>query len=219
MNSKDAKDVQIPVHAEVICSDGLCGQSTNVLVNPVNEKVTHVVVKTNTLPPVEYIVPITMVGHTDAEHIQLRLTKDELAHLDPFINTEYVEDKEPSYLTGQGVGTYMYWPYVIPYVVSDMPVRIPVEHPQIPPGELAVKRGTRVEGTDGYVGKVDEFMVNPDTGNITHLVMREGHLWGQKDVSIPVSAIKEMRDDTVVLNLSKQQIEVLPVIPIKRMGS
>ena len=76
-----------------------------------------------------------------------------------------------------------------PYVTPDITVEVPVEHLQIPPGELAVRRGTRVEATDGYVGKVDEFVVNPDNGHITHLVMREGHLWGKKDVTIPLSAM------------------------------
>jgi len=43
-----------------------------------------------------------------------------------------------------------------------------------------VRRGTRVEATDGHVGHVDEFVVNPENGHITHSVMREGHLWGKK---------------------------------------
>jgi sporulation protein YlmC with PRC-barrel domain len=93
-----------------------------------------------------------------------------------------------------------------------------VETPQIPPGELAVRRGTPVEATDGHVGQVDEFMVNPTTGNITHLIMREGHLWGQKDVSIPVSEIRETNDDGVMLKLNKREVEALPVIPIHKRG-
>ena len=61
-----------------------------------------------------------------------------------------------------------------------------------------------------------KILLDPDTGNITHLVMREGHLWGQKDVSIPISAVRETRDKTVFLTLNKQQIESLPTIPIHR---
>jgi uncharacterized protein YifN (PemK superfamily) len=95
-------------------------------------------------------------------------------------------------------------------------VQVPVEHLQIPAGELAVRRGTRVEATDGYVGHVDEFVVNPENGHITHLVMREGHLWGQKDVVIPLSAMGETREDTVFLKLDKHQIESLPTFPVRR---
>ncbi len=53
---------------------------------------------------------------------------------------------------------------------------ISVEYERIPPGELAVRRGARVETTDGHAGRVDEFLVNPADGYITHLVLREGHL-------------------------------------------
>ena len=82
-----------------------------------------------------------------------------------------------------------------------------------------MRRGTRVEATDGYVGHVDEFVVNPENGHITHLVMREGHLWGQKDVIIPLSAMGDPRkesEDTVFLKLDKHQIESLPTFPLHR---
>ncbi|MCC6958040.1 MAG: PRC-barrel domain-containing protein, partial [Anaerolineales bacterium] len=88
--------------------------------------------------------------------------------------------------------------------------------PQIPPDELAVRRGAPVEATDGYIGKVDEFVVSPENGRITHLVLREGHLWGQKDVIIPVSATRETSLGTVFLNLSKHEIESLPTFPVHR---
>ena len=94
-----------------------------------------------------------------------------------------------------------------------------MEQRQIPPGEMAVRRGTHVEATDGYVGRVDEFVVNPENGYISHLVMREGHLWGQKDVIIPLSAIGDTRDDTVFLKLDKHQIESLPTFPVHRRWS
>ena len=37
----------------------------------------------------------------------------------------------------------------------------------------------------------------PGNHNVTHLVMQEGHLWGQKDLIIPFSAMGETREDTV----------------------
>jgi sporulation protein YlmC with PRC-barrel domain len=111
-----------------------------------------------------------------------------------------------------GLGSY----YFIPYVTPEKAVQVPVTHLQIPPGELAVRRGTRVEATDGYVGKVDEFMVNSENGHITHLVMREGHLLGKKEVMVPLSAIADTRDDTVFLNIDKHQIESLLTFAVRR---
>jgi hypothetical protein len=45
--------------------------------------------------------------------------------------------------------------------------------------------------------------------------MREGHLWGQKDVTIPVSQIDHYKDNTVYLKLNKQVIDKLSSIPVR----
>ena len=96
--------------------------------------------------------------------------------MDHFVKTTYVEEHVPTPNLDYrgGLGTY----YYMPYVTAEMTVQVPEEHLQIPPGELGVTRGTRVEATDGFVGHVDELVVNPKNNRITHLVMREGHLWG-----------------------------------------
>jgi hypothetical protein len=79
-------------------------------------------------------------------------------------------------------------------------------------------RGARVEATDGHVGRVDEFLVDPMDGHITHLVLREGHLWGEKYVTISVSQIARLEEDAVYLKLDKQSIEALPTISARRRG-
>jgi len=69
------------------------------------------------------------------------------------------------------------------------------------------------------VGRVDEFLVNPANNRISHLVLREGHLWGKKDVTIPVNEIDRFEDNTVYLKLNKEEIENLPTIPRRdKMG-
>ncbi|MGD0750942.1 MAG: PRC-barrel domain-containing protein [Anaerolineales bacterium] len=211
--------MEIPVQAQVECKDGLCGRSIYVLINPVTDQVTHLVVKEDG-SDTEYIVPVEYVTETIASTIRLRCTKTNLKKMHRFIKTTFIEEKVP--YTSLGGGNEMYGRgayYYLPYVDPEMTVQVPVEHKQIPPGELAVERGTRVEATDGYVGHVDEFVVNPKNGHITHLVMREGHLWGQKDVIIPVSAMGDTLGKTVFLKLDKHQIESLPAFPLHRRWS
>jgi sporulation protein YlmC with PRC-barrel domain len=213
--------MEIPLNAQVDCTDGVYGRSVYVLINPVINQVTHLVVKEDSSPNTEYIVPVDVVSETIADTIRLRCSKAELEKMDPFIKTTFIEEKVPdNYLSygsryGYGMGAYYYWPYS----GFKRTVNVPVEHRQIPQGELAVRRGTRVEATDGYVGHVDEFVVNPENGHITHLVMREGHLWGKKDVIIPLSALGDTRKDTVFLKLDKHQVESLPTFPLQRRWS
>jgi sporulation protein YlmC with PRC-barrel domain len=209
--------MEIPLNAQVECTDGVCGRSAFVLINPVVEEVTHLVVREDSFPNKEYIVPVDLVAETVADTIQLRCNKAELEKMDPFIVTRYIKDKVPERFSRYGGGMYgMGSTYYLPYNAPDITISTRVEDQQIPPGELAVYRGTRVEATDGYVGKVDEFVVNPENCHITHLVMREGHLWGKKDVIIPLSAMGETHDDTVYLKLDKHQIEALPTFPLRR---
>jgi sporulation protein YlmC with PRC-barrel domain len=199
--------MDIPINAEVRCADGPCGRSTYVILNPTTEQVTHLVMKEEQSPHTERLVPVTLVAETTPHLIQLRCLRGELAKLEPFIETEFVQVNLPHYVSNG----YMMLPYVIPAVEWAT-----VEHESIPPGELAVRRGARVEATDGHVGRVDEFLVDPKNGHITHLVLREGHLWGQKDVTIPVSQIDRIEKDAVHLKLDKRSIEALPAIPIRR---
>jgi sporulation protein YlmC with PRC-barrel domain len=215
--------MEIPLNAQVECTDGLCGHSTYVLINPVIDQVTHLVVKEDASPHTEYIVPVDYVTATIAETIQLRCSKAEFEKMDPFIKTTVIEEKMPNrnfiYGGGRyGIGSYYYIPYVTPDA-PEMTIQVSAEHQQIPLGELAVRRGTRVEATDGYVGKVDEFVVDPKDNHITHLVMREGHLWGKKEVMIPVSAMGDTREDTVFLKIDKHQLETLPTFPVHRRWS
>jgi sporulation protein YlmC with PRC-barrel domain len=208
--------MEIPLNAQVECTDGVCGHSVYVLVDPLVDEVTNLVVQEASPPNTEYIVPVDVISATIANTIQLRCSKAEMEKMTPFVKTEFVQEILPDYSGFRDrMGSYYYMPYVIP----DIAVQVPVETQQIPPGELAIRRGTHVEATDGFVGKVDEFVVNPKNGHITHLVLREGHLWGKKDVIIPVSAMGETREDTVFLKLDKRQIESLPTFPVSRRWS
>jgi len=212
--------MEIPLNAQVECTDGICGRSLYVLINPVADRVTHMVVQEAASPNVDRIVPIDLVVKTIAGTIQLRCDKAELGKMDPFVQTTFIEEKVPdrSYSYGggmYGVGSFYYWPFVTP----DRTVRVPVDDLQIPPGELAVRRGARVEATDGFIGHVDEFVVDAVGGHITHMVMREGHLWGQRDVIVPVSAMGAMRGDTVHLKYDKLRVGSLPTFPMHRRWS
>ena len=210
--------MEIPLQAQVECTDGVCGLSVYILIDPVIDQVTHVVVIV-TSSNMEYIVPVGVISATIADTIRLRCSKAELEKMTPFVKTEFVQEKVLDYAGYQGGITGMGAYFYMPFVTSEIRVPVSADHKQIPPGELAVHRGTRVEATDGYVGKVDEFVVNPENGHITYLVMREGHLWGDKNVIIPISAMEDSGDDTVFLNIDKHKIEALPTFAVQRRWS
>jgi sporulation protein YlmC with PRC-barrel domain len=199
--------MDIPIDADVQCVDGSIGRSTQIIVNPVLEKVTHVVVQEGLLGT-ERLVPIDVITEARPGLIRLRLSKEQLGQLPPFTRTQYIELWQPyqNYTTGQ----VMLWPYASPASSA-----VAVDEKQIPPDELVIHRGTQVEARDGHVGQVSEFLVNPVTGHITHLVLKEGMLWNKKAVTIPASQIDRIEKDTVYLKLDKAAVEALPSIPMQ----
>jgi len=78
--------------------------------------------------------------------------------------------------------------YTSQYVINDTGYDS-FQEENIPQGELAVYSSMHVETSDGKVGKLDKLVLDPKSGDITHLQMREGHLCGEKDVAILVSAV------------------------------
>ena len=46
---------------------------------------------------------------------------------------------------------------------------------------------------------------------VTHVLLQEGHLWGRKEVAIPISAVTGV-DDGIRLNITKKQVEELPPV-------
>lgn len=199
--------MDIPIGADVECVDGSVGRSTQIILNPVSEKVTHVVVQDG-LMGTERLVPIDVITEARPNLVRLRLTRDELKQQPPFTRTQYIDLWQPyqNYTTGQ----VMLWPYAAPASSN-----VAVDEKQVPPDELVIHRGTQVEARDGQVGQVSEFLVNPTTGHITHLVLKEGMLWNKKAVTIPASQIDRIEKDTVYLTLDKEAVEALPSIPIR----
>ncbi|MGD8404367.1 MAG: PRC-barrel domain-containing protein [Anaerolineales bacterium] len=202
--------MDIPINVEVLCAGETCGRSTYLVINPINERITHLVVTEKAFPNIERLVPIDKILASSPNSIQLRCKLTDLSNMDTFEETDFIE-------SGQLEASFPYEvPYEVwPYAMYDV-MPMPFEHEHIPAGEVIIRRGTSVKATDGDVGKVDEFLVDPENDVITHLVLREGHLWGKKDVTIPVSEIKKIAEEAVYLKLDKKAIESLPTIPVNR---
>jgi sporulation protein YlmC with PRC-barrel domain len=202
--------MDIPMNVRVYGTDGECGRSTSLIVNPVTRTVTHLVVREREEPHTERLVALKWIDRTSPDTILLSCNREKFGGMKPFVETEYLREALPDYERA----SHDYW--LLPYRVPQAIKTVQVKHHSIPHGELAVQRGARVDATDGHVGRVDEFLVDATDMHITHLVLREGHLWGEKDVTIPVNEIDRIEEDTVHLKLDKRSIGALPAIPVRR---
>ena len=51
----------------------------------------------------------------------------------------------------------------------------------------------------------DGLVIDPASHHVTHVLLQEGHLWGRKEVAIPISAVTST-DDGIWLSLTKHQV-------------
>jgi uncharacterized protein YrrD len=188
--------MDLPIDADVQCTDGASGRSTYVIVNPTTRAVTHLVVREGEWPHTERLVPVELVVDTTADTIRLNCTRDHVVTMERFIQTEFVAE---AFINPASPGA-------APYTTL-----MPKEYHEVPAGELALQRGAHIVATDGYVGRVDEFLVDPADDHITHLILREGHRWAPKEITVPVAAIARIEENAVYLKLDKRQIDELPV--------
>ena len=62
---------------------------------------------------------------------------------------------------------------------------------------------------------MDGFLVDGEA-DITHVLLERGHLWGRRDVTIPIGAVAKVETDAVTLSLSKDQVGELASVRVHR---
>jgi uncharacterized protein YrrD len=207
--------MDIPVNAKVKCQNKVCGKISCVIIDPISKLVTHIVVQEKGFIGIERLIPVEEILESQSDQITLRCSPDALSKFESFTESHYISsDAEfPDYQ----VEHYHYFPFSTSEFGETFEYE-PwfVETECIPQNELGIHRGAEVYARDGKVGQVDEFLISAKDDRISHLVLKEGHFWGQKIVTIPVSEIDRIETDLIYLKLSKQDIEKLPAIPVKR---
>jgi sporulation protein YlmC with PRC-barrel domain len=215
---------QFTIGVEAICSDGVCGEVSRVIVDPVARTVTHLVVDPKHGHSLGRLVPLDLVDESTGE-VRIRCTTEEFDNLDPAEESKFL----PGVGGGLGYGREQVWG--LPYYGLGMGMAgvgmggmgmgglgvsnaaEPVTYDRIPSGEVAVRRGEHVHATDGEIGKVQGLVIDPRTHHVTHVLLQEGHLWGRKEVAIPIGAVAGA-DDGIRLNIAKNEVEDLPSVDI-----
>jgi len=214
-----AETTSFTIGADASCTDGVCGEVSRVVVDPVARAVTHLVVEPAHWRGSGRLVPLDLVDATTGE-IRLRCTLADFEKLDPAEETQFLPgtpgypgyDPEqvlsmPYYGIGIGMGMGMGG--------GDVPVA--VTYDAVPLDEVEVRRGEHVHASDGRIGKVQGLVIDPDSHHVTHVLLQEGHLWGRKEVAIPISVVTGV-DDGIRLSITKQQVQDLPPVDIHHPG-
>ena len=206
-------DTTFTIGAAAVCSDGPCGEVSRVVVDPVARALTHLVIEPEHRAGLGRLVPLDLV-ESGTDDVRLRCTLAEFEKLPSAEETDFLPG-------GSGYDAYAaheayYWPYFGLEGGADprLALASAVEtRDMLPPGEVGVRRGETVHASDGEIGKVEGFVVDSSQGHVTHVLLQEGHLWGRKEVAIPIGNVETI-DQGIAVNLTKHEIEALPAVGI-----
>ncbi len=208
---------QFTIGSEARCADGVCGELTRVVVDPVAQAVTHLVVEPKDRSGLARLVPIDL-AEAAPPGVRLQCTLAAFEQLDPAEETQFVPGSTG--YAAYGPQQVVTWPYYGLNAGAGTPGGVDlgvagfsstVTYDRIPLGEVEVRRGDRVEATDGSIGRIQGLVVDPHDHQVTHVLLQEGHLWGRKDVAIPIKAVSRV-GDTIRLNLSQHEVRDLPPV-------
>jgi len=232
------------IGSEVHCEDGACGELRRVVVEPIDRVLTHLVVEPRHRHRQRSgrLVPIDLVD-VDAAAPELRLccSLAEYENLEAAEETRFLSGADnqwgygeeqmlswPHYglgmggglgasgrIDGLGPGAAMGPGFGLTGTSRDVGAHVVVRD-RVPLGEIEVRRGEHVHTVDdGTIGRVQGLVVDRADHHVTHVLLDEGHLWGHKQVAIPIGEVADV-DDGVRLTLTKNQVRDLPAIELEQ---
>jgi uncharacterized protein YrrD len=216
--------VQLKLGTSVRCRDGVVGTLADVVVEPASRRVTHIVVededKQDRMAPVELVDESADAGG----EIVLTCASAEFMALEPIRAFAYLPADQfpvPEAETDVGVEDVVAFPAYEAVAFGDyVPGFEPmatVTFDRIPKGEAELRKDSDVVSSEGdRLGRVAGFVV--DQGRVTHIVLERGHLWGVRDVTIPVESIVSLATDRITLSLTKEQVGALPAVRLHRIA-
>jgi sporulation protein YlmC with PRC-barrel domain len=208
--------------ADVRCADGDCGKIRSLVINPDEDAVTHLVVGPAHRQGLGKLVPLRLAGTTPGDtasgEVRLSCTMAGFGQLEPAEAMYFFPGSQDYEIYRRE--PMVSWPYYAPreamlpgapgYPQEVAQVVTVDTVPDQLPGEDEVSRGEHVHATDGDIGHLQGIAVDPGTGRVTSVLLREGHLLSRRTVLIPRSAVAKVGADGFHLHITRQQVRDLP---------
>ena len=224
--------MRLDLGSPVRCDDGDVGELVDVVLEPASKRVTHLVVSPHGRPDDARLVPIALLRRGARERgVQLDGSLADVEALEAVHESAYLQvGEEPLPDDGKWEpGIEQVGP--LPFLAADsvtgglgppleVDPHVVVSYDRVPKGEVEIRRKSLVISADGHgVGHVDGLVIDDADGQLTGVVLEHGHLWGKREVTIPIADVAGVRTDEIVLGLTKQQVGALEHVKARPPGS
>jgi sporulation protein YlmC with PRC-barrel domain len=218
--------MRLDLGSPVRCADDAFGELADVVIDPQTRRVTHLVVQPHHRDEQARLVPVerAQAGEASDATISLdctvaQMNEFELVRESAYLRLGEVPVEDPGWDVGIDEALALPPPTGMGEFGTggvDIDPHVMLSYDRIPMGEVEIRRASSVTSADGHhLGHVDGFVLDSEQ-QIAHLVLEHGHLWGRREVVIPVSAVARVDTDAVVLTLSKDEVGTLPSARVHR---
>ncbi len=220
--------MKLEFKSPVRCTDGPFGELADVVIDPTRRRVPHLVVAPHHHHALAVLVPIDLAAAEDGGRpaILLHCTLEDAGRLPPVQEFAYLRLSEspandPDW--DVGIDNVLALPYYGYAGLGEAPIdydpHVSMTYDRIPKSEVEIRRASEVTSADGHLlGHVDGFLVDGDD-QITHLILERGHLWGRREVTIPIGSVTRVAMDAVVAGLTKDEVGALPAVATQRWAA
>lgn len=202
-------DIAFRIGTEVRCGDKSCGRLEKIILDPYTHRVVGLVVSKGLLFRSSTVVPVSAVRRAHP-YLELDLDPDKLAELPQLEADAYTQPPEGWEEEGEVPTSDMLLPKSALGILRQKAlrpvIRYNVQDESSEEGVL-IKRGTRVVGKDGPIGRVDHLLANSETGELTHVVVERGPLATR--LIVPRDMIAELSEDEVKLTAGERELAEL----------
>jgi sporulation protein YlmC with PRC-barrel domain len=210
--------------ARVHATDGPVGELTAIVVDPVAQAATHLIITPPHHHALGQLVALDLV-EDDGDPVRLRITVAEFNGSDPAEDEHVLKVSGGKWAAAHG-STFSFPYYRLSGLAGgsagsaarEVQPGYHYEPPddlsdRVPLGEVEVRRGDQVHATDGWIGSVQGLVIDPADHHVTHVLLAEGHVWGRKQVAIPITQASRV-GDSIRVDLTKQEVEHLPEVSL-----
>jgi sporulation protein YlmC with PRC-barrel domain len=181
-----------------------------VVIDPVTENVTDLIVERGFLQRQDRVIPISAVKQATDETIVLDIASERLETYREYKERDF---RPPLFgfnskqYSSEDV-RYSVWTYQGLSGGGVVPARGHQVHEGVSLDAKVIGHGTKVIDSQGEVGQVDHVLVGCEEGRITHVVVQLRRFGGF--VIVPVASINSVEDKGLRLLLERDELEALP---------
>ncbi len=209
--------MRLDLNCHVHCTDGTFGELSDVVIDPSTRCLTHLVVQPHHHQHrLARLVPVSkaQIGEAAGGGVSLHCTIAEISELKPVQSSEYLRmGVRPAEDPDSDIGieeiaalpSYGFDPLGAPGPV-DFDPHVTLTYDRVPRGMVEIRRQSDVTSSDGHhIGHVIGLAIG-DQQRIEELVVHHGHVWGKREIAIPIDSIERLMSDEVVLRLSHDEV-------------